>query len=543
MKFKAPLHYLNRRDHRLLPKNFNSTKIIFVLAVCLTIIFSVKIVFAATTTQTTTITLPSNELSTQISDKQTSLEDENLNSEVWKKEDLVTTNLLGVNILSGTNINAAFQGDTSWVPQGFIGYTSDAIASLYKPPASGVQYIADSVNGFLGKPVYADDGFNQLKGLQPLWKLCRNTVYTLVSIVFVAIGLMIMLRIKISPQATITIQNSIPKIITTLILVTFSYAISGLIIDISYLFQAIILSLINSVDTARTGILSNVPQLNELIQGGWNNFEVLGRHNMWQEINLSVPGIATTAITTIVGGIIGALAAPGGTAVIVLGILGAIVGALIILIFIFWQLIKFFFGCAKAYIILLLKIISAPLEIALGAFPNSKIGFNTWFIQTISYAAVFPICLIFLVLLNVIMNAISLNEVWTPGVLQGGILSIVLRPLIGLVGITLLPKLPDLIPQIISQSKASPFGKAIGEGMAPVAAFAKFGPKAVSSGVRSGISTNIIRGGNGTGNNQLINWWVNRGGKAPAPGAAPEAKAEEGTGTTAREKSKAGILP
>ncbi len=145
-------------------------------------------------------------------------------------------------------------------------------------------------------------------------------------------------------------------------------------------------------------------------------------------------------------------------------------------------MIKFFFGCGKAYILLLLKIIFAPLEIALGAFPNSKVGFNTWFIQTISYAAVFPICLIFLILLNVIMNTISLNEVWVPGVLQGSVLSVALRPLIGLIGLTLLSKLPDLIPQTISQAKAPPYGKAIGEGMAPVAAFAKIGPKAVYGG-------------------------------------------------------------
>ncbi len=129
-----------------------------------------------------------------------------------------------------------------------------------------MQYIAYSVNILLGKPVYANDGFNQLKGIQPLWKLFRNTIYTLISIVFVIMGLLIMLRVKISPQATITIQNSIPKIIISLILVTFSYAISGLIIDFSYLFQAIILSIIDNVDTARTGMLSNVPQLTELIQ-------------------------------------------------------------------------------------------------------------------------------------------------------------------------------------------------------------------------------------------------------------------------------------
>jgi hypothetical protein len=166
-------------------------------------------------------------------------------------------------------------GNPSWVAGGFIGATNQVIASLYSRPISGIQYIADSINSFLGKPVYAqnNDGFNQLKGLQSIWKICRNTVYTLISIVFVVMGLLIMLRVKISPQATVTIQNSIPKIITTLILVTFSYAICGLIIDATYLIQAVVLSLLINADTSNT-FTGNLG-LTNLIKGDMGTFSTL----------------------------------------------------------------------------------------------------------------------------------------------------------------------------------------------------------------------------------------------------------------------------
>ena len=125
-----------------------------------------------------------------------------------------------------------------------------------------------------------------------------------------------------------------------------------------------------------------------------------------------------------------------------------------------------------AFETLLLKIISAPLEIALGAFPNSKMGFSSWFIQTIGYALVFPISLIFLVLLNIILHAVFFNQVWTPGILQGTIISPYIGGIIGLAGLSILAKLPTLIPEAIFQLKPSPFGKAVGEGFKPITAIA-----------------------------------------------------------------------
>jgi len=74
---------------------------------------------------------------------------------------------------------------------------------------------------------------------------------------------MIMLRVKISPQAVVTVQSAIPKLITTLILVTFSYAIAGLVIDLCNLVEALVVALLFSV--------KGVPLGNNLFPGWWGS--------------------------------------------------------------------------------------------------------------------------------------------------------------------------------------------------------------------------------------------------------------------------------
>jgi hypothetical protein len=403
--------------------------------------------------------LLSDEAKKEIIDKYAATDE--IASEGWGKGMIFTQAIVPLAIITGEDIEGMLTS-SSWKPGGFIGFTNNAIASLYNPPISGTQYIANSINNILGKPTYAAStggAFNNLKGILPLWKTCRNAIYVLFSVFFVIVGLLIMLRIKISPQATITIQNSIPKIIITLILVTFSYAIIGLIIDLTYLVQALLLSLL--INDSTKDLLTNIPSTTELIKGSFDTFSSLSNsamHSSDLAAANTVLALLGAAVGTVIGLFSGGWWALGGMA------LGATIGLLILSIFALIQIIRFFFGCAKAYITLLIKIVSAPFEIALGAFPNSKVGFGSWFIQTLAYASVFPISLIFLVFLNIICNAVSFSDMWVPGVLESPIVSPFIGSIIGIAGLIILPKLPDLIPEAIFQIKPSPFGKALAEG-------------------------------------------------------------------------------
>jgi hypothetical protein len=389
-------------------------------------------------------------------------------------------------------------------PGGLIGATNGLIASLYNPPASGVEYLAMVKDNFLGKPAYAQGiGFQGIQPILPIWRAFRNIVYLFSSLIFISIGIMIMLRVKISPQAVISIQNAIPQLVTTLILVTFSYAIIGLLIDLSYLITGVVLAVLFQVQGRSLGenlflpgLFNNVPILGSIVNAF--SFSKLSNAGMIQVGQLLlVPSFVTVMLGGIISWLVGfMIALPlGGVGGPVVGLftgqlfgsVGAILLALILLVLIVVWLFKFLIGLFKCYATLLFKIILAPLEIGFGAFPNSKIGFNSWLMDTVANLAVFPISVLFLVISNMIIANIiwggfsgSLAELqkgnllgggmWTPALLGGDLAQFGLRSYGGIaamaVGVStllILSKLPEMIPQFIFMLKPSEWGKAIGE--------------------------------------------------------------------------------
>lgn len=78
-------------------------------------------------------------------------------------------------------------------------------------------------------------GYTYLKDslkLDKLWSQSRNIAYLFFVIAMIVIGFMIMFRNKIGGQMMVTITNSIPQLIVCLILVTFSFAIAGIMLDL-----------------------------------------------------------------------------------------------------------------------------------------------------------------------------------------------------------------------------------------------------------------------------------------------------------------------
>ncbi len=109
---------------------------------------------------------------------------------------------------------------------------NEMIASLN--PTSRVLAQAIGVKAFQDLP----QGRALLLGFSPsgviltYWKACRNLAYALLTAVLVVFGFMIMMRKSIEPRVTMTISNALPRIAAALVMITFSFAISGLIIDV-----------------------------------------------------------------------------------------------------------------------------------------------------------------------------------------------------------------------------------------------------------------------------------------------------------------------
>ena len=482
MTFKQLLHHLNLRSTRLFPQKLTIIKVILIIISITTVTFSVKAILAQENP---------NLSQNYIKKKQDAIEKGN-NQEAWI-DSALGSNLMSTQImLSGTIPDSVLSGETtpngypvSYTPQGLIGTSNQIIASMFTPSASGIEYIAQVKENFLGKPAYAATGFEGLKNILNLWKASRNIVYILISIFFIVLGLMIMLRIKTSPQTVVTIQSSMPKVITTLVLVTFSYAIAGLCIDIMNLFYYLGLSLLFKG--------TNISQSENLIPLAWGDWSIMGLINLirnlfndkpyafdaltkmdfwgvWALIQRLAPSLSIMALGAVVGAVIGGVTT-GGVATLGGAAIGAVAISVIVSIIIVFYLFKIIFKLAKCYISILLKIIFGPFELFLGAFPNSKVGFSTWILGIISNLAVFPVTVFFLLIANILMNNIS-GGLWAP-LLIGGPVVFFLPVVIGLSSIAMLSKIPELVPQAISQAKPSSFGKGIGESFIPLGKVAK----------------------------------------------------------------------
>src|SRR3990172_3391466 len=111
------------------------------------------------------------------------------------------------------------------------------IHAVYKsiPSTNPVQYLAyefqDNIFGI--KPAYAQGiGTTSLGFIREFWTAFRNLAYILMTIAMIALGFLIMIRKQLSGRVTVTVFNSLPRVALALILITFSFAISGLFIDL-----------------------------------------------------------------------------------------------------------------------------------------------------------------------------------------------------------------------------------------------------------------------------------------------------------------------
>lgn len=426
-----------------------------------------------------------------ISDKQKAI-DKGGNSERWLHEALISNMVSSTTMLGGPipdqYLNVKY-GDTdaptSYVPGGAIGTVTGLIASMYTPPASGIQYLAQVRDEFLGRPAYAQSaggiGYQGLQPILPLWRVFRNVIYTASSLILLILGIMIMLRVKISPQAVITIQNAIPKLITTLIFVTFSYAIAGLMIDLMYFVQAFGLFLAFQ--------LGGITNMGSNLLGDNTSFLELSRATFWGHAQLLM-GLITHSIIPVIGGVVGGVlgglvGGVTGSAIIAFAGIGAVggifagaaVGILIIILIVFIviliQFLNLFWGLLRTYFTIILQIIFAPVLIAVGAFPSSKTGFNSWFLNLTANLTIFPAVYLFLIFSNVLMEVVKGKNLWAPAVV--GVAPSAINLAIALGTLFIVSKIPALIPQTLFNIKPSPWGQAMSQNVAALQK-AAYGP-------------------------------------------------------------------
>ncbi|HEX8965200.1 MAG TPA: hypothetical protein VF820_02070, partial [Patescibacteria group bacterium] len=150
---------------------------------------------------------------------------------------------------------------------GLLGILASAATTMYTTmPAHTSDYIAYVKSNFgIVKPSYAQSAGQGYQGLNPMvgiWVAIRNVAYLFIVLIFIFIGFAIMLRVKIDPRTVMTIENQIPKIIVGLILITFSFAIAGFLIDLMYVLIFLLFQIYSSIPNINNNLTPAVLQAN-----------------------------------------------------------------------------------------------------------------------------------------------------------------------------------------------------------------------------------------------------------------------------------------
>ncbi len=312
-------------------------------------------------------------------------------------------------------------------------------------------------------PAPDSSGYTYLKEslkLDKLWGQSRNIAYLFFVIAMITIGFMIMFRNKIGGQMMVTVGNSIPQLIICLVLVTFSFAIAGIMLDLGRTGMKVVERVFV---TAQKAAGDNSPAVMNIKGFGRLNDQLMYSFNPADVIKKKVEGIpfvgggvakvldfATRAKereggvgtgliwSSIAGGLFKAFytirtikqqeiidvdVTAGGSFVVEAGMSieasGAIEAAadvvlskgevallsffFLILLFIVvcsYASIKLFITILTTYIKIFVNVIIGPLQIASGAIPGNFSAVGNWFKSLAANILVFPTIIAILNIFN-----------------------------------------------------------------------------------------------------------------------------------------------
>jgi hypothetical protein len=426
--------------------------------------------------------------------------------------------LAGVDIMNPTGKCLGFNITTNKFEYvsgngGAIGTVASMIGVLYTPPVNTSSYVNYLAQNFgLVKPTYAQvqgTGFNQLRPLLSLWVQFRNISYLLFIFIFVLVGVAIMFRVRINPQTIMSIQNQIPKLIIGLVMITLSYAIAGVLVDLMWVSTYVSYNIIMTADPALNVNISSVisqsplPGAQELYSNGGGLLNIASKAS--DSVNTAVkqlfsdpaisPGNASVtgdackgqwiicditnwATDNVVGSVLKLASNPGAFFAGVVGtVVGSIVGFLAFLIFavvILVSLLKLWIALLKAFIMVLVDVVFAPFWILAGLVPGTNaLGFGNWLRDLLGNLMAFPAVLILFLIGKVFMDnfssALATQSPFIPP-LVGLNIADKIGPLIALGIIIMSPQVVDMVKKAFKSSGSGIGLGGLGTGAAAVGA-------------------------------------------------------------------------
>jgi len=360
-------------------------------------------------------------------------------------------------------------------------------------PLSGIAYVRQKINPV--KEVYAQQGFGfqSLGFIQGLWRGARDVSFFLLILATIVMAFMVMFRVKLSPQTSISVQSAIPKVVFAIILITFSYAIAGFLVDLVYVVIGIFSSLFDAA-------LPDIPLVNEA---------GIYYRMMTEGIPFFGGGVFGLMIIYIplffVSFLVSITAQAGAFAVIPAILVITYFLTILITILVIFTLIlvsvKIVWMLVKTMVAVILLVITGPFYI-LGGTVLPGFGFGSWIKQLIANLMVYPVTGAMFMLAYIFLgwgmrqtflNIVGLDNLavffqrvgidtdlsglaWQPPLLNfdGNGAQGMLFCFLSLSVLFLIPKLTDIIKGLIS-GRPYAYGTGIGEALGPVTGFGMAG--------------------------------------------------------------------
>lgn len=339
-----------------------------------------------------------------------------------------TKSCLGLDVQTGKLGYSPPNSEGKFQVGGVLGMLNKSIGVMYTPTFSSQEYFKDVASNFgLVKSTYAYNysGFEGLSPVLGLWKTMRDISYYLLILAFIFIGIGVMLRLKIDPRTVMTVQNQIPRVIICIILITFSYALAGILIDTMWAVTYMGINRITQAadprvdcdqedmhlaNTATRFILANPFGFVNQIFAGSGGY--MGCVDVWGTLDLSknvANQIARIEDDMILNFFFGKTETPdcgifsGAGECFLAGLYAvvnwvvSIIWFIIVFIALMIALFKVWFELLKAYIMILLYTILAPIWIVFGLLPKRPLGFEKWIRVYFANLAIFPAVVFILV--------------------------------------------------------------------------------------------------------------------------------------------------
>lgn len=334
---------------------------------------------------------------------------------------------------------------------GAVGLTQGVILALSTtPPLQASEYLADLGRNFGVTPAYAQvggSGSNVLSPILEIWRLMRNLAYLFMIIIFLVIGIMIMLRRRINPQTIVSIQTALPGLVIGLILITFSYFLASLLVDLAFVAAQVagrILELANIIGPAGTRTQQILQQQNLItIFSAFINlrrvFDTAGTiANLFTFLNQGLVSHIVTTISSLLGCQLGGnignrLTQAFGTLVNGIGVIGGcvagqqvavrnqgfIIGMIlygVLLIALIFAMFRLLFTLIGNYISIIVLTITAPFTFLIASLPGRQGGIGTWIRAMLCNVLAFPATLLVFFFAAYLLGPNSIPEL---GVING----------------------------------------------------------------------------------------------------------------------------